>query len=215
MTSAADRVYDSLRTGIRDGRLPGGARLREVDIAEDAGVSRTPVREALRRLHAEGLVEFTPHRGAQVASWSDRDVEEIFDLRALLEGHGARLACARATEEQIALLRRACDAMERAVARGRLFELTRLNNRFHRLILDTAGHARLTDAIARLVEAPLVQRTFDAYGPDDLARSMDHHRRLTDAIEARDGDRAEEVMRTHITAARAVLLRTRSAAGPR
>ena len=84
MSSAAEKAYEAIRDGIVGGELPVGGRLREEELAGTIGVSRTPVREALRRLDAEGLVEFSPHRGAQVASWSDQDLDEIFGLRGVL-----------------------------------------------------------------------------------------------------------------------------------
>src|SRR5512136_1769949 len=90
--AAVDRVYARLRSGILDGSYPQGARLGEVELAETLGVSRTPVREALRRLGSEGLVETLPNKGARVRTWSPQELDAISDLRALLEGHGAALA---------------------------------------------------------------------------------------------------------------------------
>jgi DNA-binding GntR family transcriptional regulator len=103
---AVDRAYEAVRSGIIAGRYLAGARLTEQEIATTVGVSRTPVREALRRLDAEGLVEFTPNLGAVVTTWTEEDSDEIFDLRGMLESYGARRATIRATDEQIAELRR-------------------------------------------------------------------------------------------------------------
>ena len=94
---AVDRAYEAVRTGIIAGRYLAGARLTEQEIATAVGVSRTPVREALRRLDAEGLVEFTPNLGAVVTTWSEADSDEVFDLRAMLESYSARRATLRAT----------------------------------------------------------------------------------------------------------------------
>ncbi len=96
---AVDRAYDAVRSGIIAGRYLAGARLTEQEIATTVGVSRTPVREALRRLDAEGLVEFTPNLGAIVTVWSDADSDEVFDLRAMLESYSARRATLRASDE--------------------------------------------------------------------------------------------------------------------
>ena len=93
---AVDKAYDAVRSGIIAGRYLAGARLTEQEIATTVGVSRTPVREALRRLDAEGLVEFTPNLGAIVTVWSEADSDEVFDLRAMLESYSARRATLRA-----------------------------------------------------------------------------------------------------------------------
>ena len=89
---AVDKAYAAVRSGIIEGRYAPSARITEQEVAAAAGVSRTPAREALRRLHAEGLVTFTPNVGAVVAHWSQADADEIFDLRALLESHAAARA---------------------------------------------------------------------------------------------------------------------------
>ncbi len=107
---AAQRAYNTLRAGIIEGVHPPGARVTEQQVATSAGVSRTPVREALRRLEAEGLLRFVPHQGAFVTSWSDQDAEDIFELRAMLEGYGARLAAAKATNEDARQLRSLAEA---------------------------------------------------------------------------------------------------------
>ena len=209
MAKAAELAYQAIRDGIIEGRFRAGARLREEEIAEATGVSRTPVREALRRLDAEGLVEFLPNRGAHVASWSSEELEQIFDLRALLEGYGAKLAAPRATAEVIAELESLADRMEATARRtsdpGAVDEVSTLNNAFHRVILQTAGNDRLAALLSSLVELSLVHRTFRRYSPEALARSMAHHRELIDALRAGDGPWAESVMTSHVLAARAAL----------
>jgi DNA-binding GntR family transcriptional regulator len=207
--SAAERAYDAIRSGILDGTFELGARLPEEDLAARAGVSRTPVREALRKLAAEGFVTFVPNRGAQVASWADDDVEEIFRLRALLESHGAALAATRIADTDLVVLRHLADGMEHAARRGTAPALDRvaeLNNRFHRTILEAAASRRLRALLDTVIEVPLVHRTFHRYTPDALQRSMHHHRELLAALEAGDGEWAASVMRTHVLAARTVLL---------
>jgi DNA-binding GntR family transcriptional regulator len=203
--TAVERAYAAIRGGIFSGEHPAGGRLREEDLAERIGVSRTPVREALRRLDAEGLVEFMPNRGAHVASWTDQDLREIFALRALLESFGARLAAARIDQQALAALAELCDGMDRALADrdlGHLERVADLNNRFHQGVLAASGSRRLTMLLSSLVEAPLVYRTFRRYSAEQLARSMAHHRELLAALETGDGEWAESVMRSHVLAAR-------------
>jgi DNA-binding GntR family transcriptional regulator len=205
MSGAAEKAYEAIRDGIVGGGFPVGRRLREEELAGSIGVSRTPVREALRRLDAEGLVEFSPHRGAQVASWSDQDLDEIFGLRSVLESYGASLAATRIGPEALAELAGLADGMERASGRGQLDEVAELNNRFHAGVLAASGNQRLVGLLSGVVVVSLVRRTFHRYSPEALARSHAHHRELLAALAAGDPEWAASVMRSHVLAARAVL----------
>lgn len=205
---AVDKAYETVKRGILTGRYAGGSRVTEHDIAAASGVSRTPVREALRRLQAEGLVDFTPNFGAVVTAWSDSDVDEVFQLRALLEAHGARRAAALARPEQLAALRRlAEDQFHESTERraGYLDRISELNSRFHHALQDMAASPRLARALSSLIEAPLMMRTFHKYSPDDLQRSAMHHLEICSALEAGDGDWAASVMASHVHAARGAL----------
>jgi len=212
MTPAADRAHAALRAGILDGRYGFGARLAEIEIAAELGLSRTPVREALRRLGSEGLVELLPHRGARVRTWTARDLAETYELRAVLEGLGARRAAASIKEEDVDEL---ADLATRMVGvdpslghrpPGDFAELAALNQRFHARIVAIAGSVRLAATLSGLVQLPLVMRTYRRYTPAALARSHAHHHEIVDALRARDGVWAEAVMRSHVLAARAVLM---------
>jgi DNA-binding GntR family transcriptional regulator len=207
---AVDRAYDAVRSGIIAGRYLSGARLTEQDIATTVGVSRTPVREALRRLDAEGLVEFTPNLGAVVTTWTEADSDDIFDLRAMLESYGARRAALRATVEQVAELRRLAEQQHRESLErspGHLDRIAELNSRFHRRMQEAAASPCLSRALAGLIEAPLTMRTFQKYTPEDLQRSAQHHLEVVRALEARDADWAASVMLSHVHAARGALNR--------
>jgi DNA-binding GntR family transcriptional regulator len=207
---AVDRAYEAVRSGIIAGRYLAGARLTEQEIATAVGVSRTPVREALRRLDAEGLVDFTPNLGAVVTTWTEEDSDEVFDLRAMLESYGVRRATTRATPEQIAELRRLAEAQVRESAErrgGYLDRIADLNSRFHRRLQEAAASSRLGRALSALIEAPLMMRTFQKYTPEDLQRSAQHHLEIVRALEARDAEWAASVMFSHIHAARGALHR--------
>ena len=202
---AAQRAYSTLRTGIIEGVYPPGARVTEQEIAASAKVSRTPVREALRRLEAEGLLRVVPHQGAFVTRWSEQEADDIFELRAMLEGHAARLAAGRATDEDVQQLRRlAEDQCQEAAERspGYLERIADLNSQFHRHLQQAAGSARLQASLTTISSAPLVLQTFRDYDGDDLNRSAHHHMEMVEAIEAGDGDWAESVMHSHVMAAR-------------
>jgi DNA-binding GntR family transcriptional regulator len=207
---AVDKAYQAVKDGIIAGRYAPSMRITEQEVAAAAGVSRTPVREALRRLHAEGLVDFTPNQGAMVTEWSAQDADEIFHLRALLESHGAARAAERATPEQLAELRSLAERQyDESVRRtdGYIERIGELNAQFHRRLQEAAASVRLARALAALLEAPLVMKTFLNYTPDDLQRSAAHHLELVRALEARDAEWAASVMTSHILAARRTLRR--------
>jgi DNA-binding GntR family transcriptional regulator len=209
---AVDRAYSVVRDGILRGAYASGARLTEQDIALAAGVSRTPVREALRRLETEGLVRVSPNHGAVVAAFEHEDAEEIFDLRAVLEPISARRAAVRASAEQIAELRLLAERQlreSRTRRRGYLLRIGELNDRFHRLVQRAARSPKLEKALSGLIEALLILRTFREYSPSELQRSADQHLELVQALEARDPGWAASVMQTHIMAGRGAYLRSR------
>ena len=210
---AAQRAYATVRDGILRGAYRSGSRLTEQELAQAAGVSRTPVREALRRLHAEGLVNFEPNHGAVVAMFELEDAEEIFELRALLEPISARRAAARATPETVEALRVLAQKQKQESTRrraGHLIRIGDLNDRFHRLIQTAAQSPRLAKTLAGLTEAPLILSTFAQYSPSELQRSAEQHLELVQAIEARDPMWAQSVMHSHILAGRNTYLRGRS-----
>ncbi len=199
---AADHAYGLIRDQILSGDREGGEWLREGELADQLGVSRTPVREALRRLSAEGLVRHERNRGVQVQAWSVHDLDEIFSLRSVLEPWGCRLA-AGSPDLDVDELDRLARAMDEA-AGGRTPDvdtITELNNRFHRLILEAAGNSRLTGVVASVVQVPVVWRTFSHYSAESFARSLAHHHELVAALRAGDPDWAESVMRSHVRSA--------------
>lgn len=204
---AVEKAYSTIRSGILHGDFPAGSRITEQEIAEQSGVSRTPVREALRRLQAEGLLHFVPNQGAVVASWSGRDIEEIFELRAMLESYTAERAAERATAEQIEQLRDLADQQYKLSEHNGplvLGKIAELNSCFHQTLQDAAGSKRLPAIVAQLIEVPLVSQTFTRYTPEQLLRSARHHVEIVQALEANDADSAGAIMRAHVLAARQV-----------
>ena len=209
---AAERAYTWVRDGILNGRQSAGSRLMEQDLAQAVGVSRTPIREALRRLHAEGLVHFEPNHGAIVASFESHDAEEIFELRALLEPLGAERAAIRATTKQLEELRLLAEQqMQESINRrgAYLKRIGELNDRFHRLIHDASNSRRLNKALSGIIEAPLILRTFGEYTGSELRRSADQHLEIVQALETRDAGWAHSIMQAHIMTGRATYLRSR------
>jgi DNA-binding GntR family transcriptional regulator len=204
-----DRVYHRLRGGILDGSYPQGIRLGEVELAEALGVSRTPVREALRRLGSEGLVETLPNKGARVRTWSSTELDAIEDLRALLEGHAAALAARVISGAELAVMTQLVDQMEAATAPGVRpdFDLiTELNNQFHAAVTAASGNPLLPGVIGQLIHLPIVVRTFRQYSPDRLRESMRQHHEILDALSSHDSVWAQAAMRVHIFSGRAILI---------
>jgi len=209
-TTATERVYELLRHSILTGEYPPATHLTADSVAKRLGVSRTPVREGLRRLHAEGLVNVIANQGAFVTAWPASEMAEVYGLRAVLEGRAAELAATRLTHSQLDNLRTLATRMEQAVAsddEARLSMVAQLNDRFHKLIAGAAGSRRLVTGIAALVDVPLALNTFTLYSQEQLVRSMHHHRELITAFAERDPLWARAAMECHVLAGRAIYAR--------
>ncbi len=206
--STVDIACEVIREAIRSGRFAGGSRIREVEVCEMANVSRTSVRQALTLLAAEGFVELRPNRGAVVIDWTDANLLEIFDLRAMLEGYGASLAALHATPEEVAAMRREADAFSELTGgpgEPDMRLIAESNNRLHRLILDAGKNRRLASMLVAVVHIPLVKQTFGKYTRESLARSAYQHHDVVSAIASGDPVWAESAMRAHIHAAKKVI----------
>ncbi|MFA5606447.1 MAG: GntR family transcriptional regulator [Leucobacter sp.] len=197
-------AYAQLLERITNGELPPGARLREAALADELGVSRTPVREALRSLAAEGLVDIIRNRGAQVRSWTVEQLEDTYALRSLLEGYAARRAVERSDEVGLARLRELQDELENAVERrpaGWLDTVADANSRFHAVIIELAATPFLSGIIATLHSASFVRRAFRGYSSQDLQRTIVAHRDIIRGIEQRNSELSAAAMQAHILAA--------------
>ncbi len=200
MSRAADHAYAEIRSLILSGDAPPGAPLTEEQLAELCGVSRTPVREALRRLEVELYVVRNDSQRLNVADWSREDVDEMFTLRGMLEAHAAARAARRFDAAARNALGDCNAAIERAVSEAtpNITAFLDANRAFHRIIVETAQSPRLAATLATLVEQPVVRRTALHYGREQLAQSAQEHRELIAAFEARDADWARGVMSAHI-----------------
>ncbi|MFM5885534.1 MAG: GntR family transcriptional regulator [Novosphingobium sp.] len=200
MSRASDRAYAGIRSMILSGELPAGSQLGEEALAERCGVSRTPVRDALRRLEGELLVKRNEAQRSFVADWSLGDVADAFELRAMLESHAARRAAERMDDVTLQQLRTCNQAILRAVQMDPpdVNGFLEANRDFHALILESAQSRRLASLLATLIEQPVVWRTAHQYGRDALRRSHGEHEELLAAFARRDGAWAEAVMAAHI-----------------
>jgi DNA-binding GntR family transcriptional regulator len=200
MSRASDRAYEAIRNMILSGELPAGSQLAEEALAERCGVSRTPVREALRRLESDLLVTRTDTQRSFVADWSINDVADAFELRALLESKAARRAAERMNDAALEPIRAANRRIAKAL-RGPVADVAGFldgNRDFHAGILEVAGSRRLTALLGTLIEQPVVWRTAHHYSRESLFRSWSEHEELIAAFARRDGAWAEAIMAGHI-----------------
>lgn len=194
--TTADAVYQALRHGIVHGDLAPGERLRSDALATELRVSRTPVREALRKLEAEGLVAHSGSR-LMVRAFSEQDLTELFYVREALEGMAARLAAENAMPGEIAAIRELLDDMEVVLRRGDVGALRRLTGEFHKLVCRAAHNNRLLQSLQSLLDHVRGFQTSTLYSEGRPAEAMEEHRALLAAIEARDGEGAERLAREH------------------
>lgn len=196
--SYADNVYERLKADILGGGIEPGERLLEDDVSTRFRVSRTPVREALNRLEADGLVVDSPGRGVIVTELEEEEILEGYVIRGVLEGVAARLAAQRATELDIHRLELMLDALDKAASSGDVETAIRLSGDFHSQLWHLAGNRRLLK-LMRDIEATMgrYQRRTMAQ-PGRTERAIHEHREILNAIRIRDGDRAEALAREHM-----------------
>lgn len=212
-------AYAEIRARILSGAFRPRERLIEERLARELGMSRTPIRQALTRLEAEGLVTLIPNRGAIVCSYSVQDVLEIYDLRALLEGHAARRAAKEITGSELDRLRQLVDEMERFALdafpshEDAVRWFAGRNNEFHHTIHLASRNQRLVKLLSRTIQIPLVYRSFFGYSPREYTLSNYYHRKIAQALEQKDGDQAEVLMRAHIYQGRDFVLSMLQEAG--
>ena len=206
--SVVDHVYTALRERILSGDLPRASKLRQVSLAEEMGVSRTPLREALRRLAAEGLVDFSPNRGATVSELDFGDMRHAWAARVALEPGAARLAAERRDPDGMAAMRAAiADQRSAGGVRGQSFSA---NRAFHLALAAASGNPHLT-RFAEMLWVPRIgvpiyaAQAAEPAGPSAWA---DEHERIADAIEQGDADAAERLTRAHVAAHPPVPART-------
>jgi DNA-binding GntR family transcriptional regulator len=209
--SAAQLAYLRIAERLATGEAAPGTWLRERTLAESMGISRTPVREALNKLAAEGLVRMERHRGAQVVRWTREQIVEIYGLRAATEGYVASLAAQKIDEPTLAKLESNLAEYQQVIQEQRDATRARaaeLNNEFHSLLLEATANDSLVYLVNGVIGLPLVRRTFLRYNARDLQRSVEHHRELIEALRARESDTAAMIMQLHIRAAQRASLRS-------
>jgi DNA-binding GntR family transcriptional regulator len=194
-----ERAYEFLKTAVLSGRFSPGERLAEEHLAKELGISRTPIREALHKLETEGLIKPLPTRGF-VASGDSRDeVEELFEIRAVLEAYALRVICSRVSDSALDQIEETVGKAEEALGCQSMDEVFHWNTRFHDMLHDliTDKH-RLYHQIVTMRQYVLRYRKNTLQYPDGGKRTVDGHRKILLALRLRDPDLCERVMREHI-----------------
>ncbi|PWE27880.1 GntR family transcriptional regulator [Pararhodobacter marinus] len=194
-----ERIESALQDAIFEGRYADGERLDETRLATQFGVSRTPVREALRRLSATGLVEQHANRGVFVRQPGPVDLYEMFQVMAELEAFCARLACSRIAPDTVTALRHANDACAAAADNNDIDTYYEANETFHRLIYDESGNAFLAARCRDLQKRLRPYRRTQLRAPGRLTQSLAEHAQVVDAIAAGQPDRAAAALRDHVS----------------
>lgn len=196
-------VAAHIRQAILDGQLKPGERLKESALAETFGISRTPIREALMMLQTDGLITMTPHRGTFVRAFESSEVEDIFQLRTVLEALSAVRACERRTEEDLEAMEAAVirlDAMD--VERSGVADIWRENVAFHMAVAEAAHTAKLSAFLRNLFDLPIYYQRPVHYSTEQKDQFVRAHRAIFERIRARDATGAEAMVKAHISEAR-------------
>ncbi|MEA1961167.1 MAG: GntR family transcriptional regulator [Bacillota bacterium] len=199
-------VLEAIREAIITEKLQPQERLMEIQLAEELGVSRTPVREALRKLELEGFIVMVPRKGAYVADLSLKDIADVFEIRAALEGLAAGLAAERITDEEIEEMERSLVEKGEAINQNDLERLVAVDTKFHESIYKASRNDRLSSIISNLREQIQRFRSTSLSYPGRMQMSLQEHRNILESIEARDIQLARQLAQEHIENAENVLI---------
>lgn len=193
-----DVVFNTLRNGILRGLLPPGLRLMEIQLAKQLGVSRTPVREAIRKLELEGLVVTIPRKGAEVAEITPKDLHDVLEVRCAMEALAVELACKSITQEELSLLQQVLQKFKRLVPKGDANALAECDVEFHDIIIQSTGNKRLIQLLNNLREQMYRYRL--EYLKDEHTHPLliREHEEILSCLENRDVPRAKAVISEHI-----------------
>ena len=201
-SSLRNKVFKYIKSQIINGVYAPGEALLELKLADELGVSRTPVREAIRLLEVEGLVETTAKKGAVVLGISHKDVEDIYAIRELVEGLAARLAVERMNPLELREMQKIYDLMEFYAQKNDVEELAELDNRFHQLIYEASGSKILNLTLSNLHQYIQLARLESLKKKNRLPHTIDEHRAILEAFLNKNPDKAEKALTEHVKQAR-------------
>lgn len=191
-------VFETLREAIINATLRPGERLMEIQMAEEMGVSRTPVREAIRKLELEGFVVMIPRKGAYVAGISMKDIADVFEIRTALEGLAAGLAAERITEEELEQLERILVKIGECVNNNDLEKLIEIDTEFHDTLFKASRNERLVQIVNNLREQIQRFRTASLSTPGRMKYALEEHKKIVEAVSERNVELAQALAREHI-----------------
>ena len=200
-------VCETIRQAIVDGVFSPGERLMEIQLADEMGVSRTPVREAIRKLELEGFVVMIPRRGTYVADISIKDINEVYEIRTSLEVLAAGLAAERISDEELETMQRLLVEIGQHIEDGNIEKIVEIDTAFHDVLYKASRNKRLAGIINNLREQITVIRRRSMMYPGRLQNTMEEHRILVDSIAAHDVDRAQNAAGLHMENAEHTLLK--------
>ena len=193
-----DVVFQTLRQAILKGELQPGERLMEIKLAERLGVSRTPIREAIRKLELEGLVVMIPRKGAAVANITEKDTKDVLEVRRTLEMFAVEVACDRITQEQLVQLKEAAKAFEASKGSMDLIRIAETDMYFHEIIYEATQNERLVQMLNNLRENMYRYRIEYLKDPNYYDSLVREHQAILDAVESGNKEQARASMRAHI-----------------
>lgn len=191
-------VFETLREAIINATLRPGERLMEIQMAEEMGVSRTPVREAIRKLELEGFVVMVPRKGAYVAGISMKDIADVFEIRAAMEALAAGLAAERITEEELEDLERILVTIGECVKNNDLEKLIEVDTEFHDILFKASRNQRLVQIVSNLREQIQRFRTASLSTPGRMKYALEEHKKIVEAVSERNVELAQSLAREHI-----------------
>ncbi len=192
-----ERIVDFIKDSVVSGRLKPGERVPEQEIAENLGISRTPIREAFRQLESEGFISVTPRKGAVVSPITDKDVSEFYTIKSLLEGFAARTACEKLSPREIKKLENLNAQMKRCAEKGDIKGFFRLDNQFHDTFLKSCGNEKLCVLVHNLVQQFERFRVTALSVPGRMGDSVKQHDEIINAFRKSDAALVETLVRAN------------------
>ncbi len=194
----SDKAYEIIRARLVGGHYSPGAQLKEEPLARELGLSRTPVRSALKRLVEDGLASADKTQGVCASEWTEFDIDETFQLRMLMEPYAASLAALRGGEELSFQLHASNRSMRIAIEANDIEAIQTANKEFHNALIEASGSPRLRGILKTMIDMPIIVRSFHLSSKTEHWQSLHHHEELTLAVDAHDGDLAKQVMQLHL-----------------
>jgi DNA-binding GntR family transcriptional regulator len=190
-----EKILENIRDAIISGALKGGSRVSEPDLAERYGISRTPIREAFRQLESEGYLTVIPRRGAVVSEFSEKDVEEFYAIKSILEGYAARRACEKLTAKELDRLQAINNRLAELAAHNDIRTFFKIHNDFHDVFIKAADNEKLRELINSLVTRFQRLRLMSISLPDRMRISVQEHEKIIEAFRRKDAEAAEILVR--------------------